>query len=177
MKRTALLLSLSSAVLAVSIPLAAAEKPVGTVPARSAPAATPSAPVAVAPAEAVKAPEAAAGPAAAPRKEAAPPRRDPTEPDASFAAAAAPAPAAKTRAAPPPPPTLPAIALKAIVIVKDRPGKALIEIDRQLYQVAEKDRLSVPRGSGGKVVFSVTAITREHVCIEAIELRETVVLR
>jgi hypothetical protein len=112
-----------------------------------------------------------AGPRASAQDE--PPLRDPTEtarpaPDAPGAGIQTPAPAPVRR---------PAIALKALVIARGRPGVAIVDVDGALHRVGQGDRISVGAADGSRVVLHVTALTKDEVRIEIAALGETVVLR
>ena len=104
--------------------------------------------------------------------------RDPTEPDASLKPPVTPGLGSKKAGAGPvPPPTMPSIALKGLIIVKGKPGRAMIEVNRELHVVSEGDSITMTRESQQKLTFSVVSLTKDDVRIEAKELKETVILR
>jgi len=135
------------------------------------------------PPEALPAPpgNATAGPLAepseaAPPDEAARPLRDPTQPGPELREILVPpqAVAQGTVAGPPP---MPQVALKGRVILRQRPGTALLEVDGTLISVRDGADATVAASRAGLLTLHVLEISASAVRVEVLPQKQEIVLR
>lgn len=72
---------------------------------------------------------------------------------------------------------IPALALRALVVARGKPGVAIVELDGKLLRIGANDVFTAPAERGQQIELRVVSLTRDEVRIEAPELGQTVTLR